>query len=161
MQEKEICYPNTELPIGSLVLTEEEATRIHGMFTSKDAENYIIAQNLILKVNLTIPSNWHYLYQMLHSNYSVVNNFVNLRTKKGRDFNKVMPFREMYNQTEVEFIKRLVRKDLNLIDDFIQKNYKEALYNYVENKLNDLIIMKLFDISFDGKNDYPHLKKEI
>ena len=155
------CYPNTELPIGSLVLTQEQADTIKGMLTSRDTENIIMGQNLILNVNLTIPSNWHYLYQIIHYNYAAVTNFANLRTKKGRDLNKVFSYREIYSWSELQFVRKLLEKDINFVDDFIQKNYKETLHNYIESRMKDLIITKLFNITYHAKDEYPHLKKDI
>ena len=155
------CYPNTELPIGSLVLTQEQADTIKGMLTSRDTENIIMGQNLILNVNLTIPSNWHYLYQIIHYNYTAVTNFANLRTKKGRDLNKIFSYREIYSWSELQFVRKLLEKDINFVDDFIQKNYKKTLHNHIESRMKDLIITKLFNITYDAKDEYPHLKKDI
>lgn len=145
----------TGLPTGSLVLDEEKVNTISRMLKSSDAENYPIAQNLILQVDLTKGINWYYLFKICSEKgyqYTISERMVNRRTKAGREFEKTFNPRFISSLTNCRFLREL--DSHKVLDDETMVMMRPLLLDEIDAGFKKLIYPKIVDISISFREEY-------
>jgi hypothetical protein len=150
----------TGLPIGSLVLDEDTANTISRMLKSSDAENYPIAQNLILRVDLKKGINWYYLYKICSERSyigTISERMINRRTKAGREFEKIFNPRLISMYQPARLLRTI--NSLDLLDAETMDKIKPLIIVEITSNLKRTIYPKIVDFEMVFKEDYAkHLE---
>jgi hypothetical protein len=72
---------------GIRILNDESASRLNGMLQSKDPSDHLMAQ--LILVELDVKESIYYIWKLAHNNS---NRMINARTKKGRIFRDACDF---------------------------------------------------------------------
>jgi hypothetical protein len=139
----------------SVVLDEGSAASLMTMYSSSDAENHVVAQNLILKVDLNVPINYYYLYRIARRGYAVADRMINRRTKAGREFETKFNTRVVSSMPLARFLLKL--KNDNLLSKDVVEKFNDEVVKEIEKHLKSTVYSKLFDFKLSYKEEIGNI----
>ena len=149
---------NVPPPIGDgTILNEDTYKSLHDMLKSKDAENHLMAQRILITCDVQASIYW--IWQLARKSYSY--NMVNLRTKAGRKFRDDCSLFYIAGMQAYHFIRHLKNKvdaagNSWLTPEIFAKLEKDII-TFVKDKSNNVF----YDITITLKPEFHKYAQDV